>query len=494
MTHRPCQPVLVLVATISLIGLATMSRAENAPKEKVTFQDQVLPIFRSSCVNCHNPDAKKAGLDVTSVQAILAGGSDGKVATPGDADGSLLYRVLAHTEEPYMPKGGGKFQDKQLAVVKAWIDGGMLDNSASVAVVGQASSLAIAQSAFTRPEGPPPMPMVQLSREPLVHSTHPGPLLSMAASPWAPLVAVGSQRQVLLFNSDSLELVGVLPFADGLPLVLKFSRNGTLLLAAGGEGARQGKVVIYNITDGKRVAEVGGEFDSVMAADISPDQSLVALGGPSKVLKVFNIRNPSQPVYTIKKHTDWLTAIAFSPDGKLLASGDRSGNLYIFEASNGGELYTLRGHKDAITQVVFREDGNVIASSSQDGTVKLWDAHSGESLKSITANPGGSLDVAVDHEGRLASVGRDKQVRLFSREGVPGKSLLAFNDIALHAAFTHDNQRLICGDFTGQVRVYDTATGSQVGQLDSNPSATRPATTPAKAGAPAPGTVPSPLR
>src|SRR6185503_14095419 len=131
---------------------------------------------------------------------------------------------------------------------------------------------------------------------------------------------------VLLYHADTLDLIGILPFPEGLPRSLKFSRNGQLLIAGGGIGAKSGKIIAWNVLTGQRVTEVGEEFDEVLAADISPDQSHVALGTPLKVLKIYTTTDDSQE-HAVKKHTDWIQAVAYSPDGKFLASGDRAGGL-----------------------------------------------------------------------------------------------------------------------------------------------------------------------
>jgi len=98
------------------------------------------------------------------------------------------------------------------------------------------------------------------------------------------------------------------------------------------------------VKTGKRLFEVGKEYDVVLAADISPDRTLVALGGPGKILKVYG-SSDGELVYESKKHTEWVTAIEFSPDGVLLASGDRNGGLVVWEAGTGREFYDLRGHQ-----------------------------------------------------------------------------------------------------------------------------------------------------
>ena len=144
-----------------------------------------------------------------------------------------------------------------------------------------------------------------------------------------------------------------------MPHVLKFSRNGSLLLAGGGRGGKSGRVVVWSVTTGERVIEVGDETDAVLAADISPDQTQIALGGPSKVVRVYSTRTASC-IHEIRKHTDWITALEFSPDGVLLATGDRNGGLFVWEAFTGREYFTLRGHTAAITELSWRLDGNVL--------------------------------------------------------------------------------------------------------------------------------------
>ena len=192
-----------------------------------------------------------------------------------------------------------------------------------------------------------------LSTEPFVPQARPGAVVAMAASPWAPLVAVGGHKQVLLYRTTDNHLVGVLPFPEGTIHVLRFSRNGDLLLVGGGRGGQSGLAVAFNVKTGQRVFEVGKEYDAVLAADISPDHGQVALGGPSKVVRVYNTADGTL-MFEMKKHTEWITAVEFSPDGVLLATGDRNNGLVIWEAQTGREYFDLRGHTAAITDVSWR--------------------------------------------------------------------------------------------------------------------------------------------
>jgi WD40 repeat protein len=459
---------LLIAAAAAVIGIAPTSRADD----KVTYQDHILPLFRNSCLNCHNPDKKKAGLDLSTYAGAMAGGGTGKAIEPGDPDGSLLFRLVKHDEEPNMPPKSDKLPDKDLDLIKRWIAGGVLESSGSTAVASSKPKLdlTVQVSGKGKPAGEPVMPG-DLLLEPTIHTARTGAVLAMASSPWAPLVAVGGQKQVLLYNSKSLELLGVLPFPEGFPNVLRFSRSGKLLLVAGGVGAKSGKAVLFDVSTGNRVTEVGDELDSVLAADISPDQTTVALGGPSKVVKLFSTANGAMTA-KIKKHTDWVTAVAFSPDGKLLATGDRNGGLFVWEAETANEVHNLPGHKAAVTSLRFRGDGNLLASSGEDGRLVLWNMADGKPVKEIKANQPGVLSLDFAPDGRLVTAGRDNLLRTWKPDGAALKSFPKFNDVALHAVFDQSDggTRVIGADWTGAVRVFDAEKPDKaIGTLDPNP-------------------------
>ena len=76
---------------------------------------------------------------------------------------------------------------------------------------------------------------------------------------------------------------------------------------------------------------------------------------------------------TLEGHTSWVASVAFSPDGKLLASGFGDGTIKLWDVATGREVRTLEGHTDIVLSVAFSPDGKILASGSDDGTLKLWD-------------------------------------------------------------------------------------------------------------------------
>jgi len=452
-----------------LVFAARDTLAQDKPAAKITYDEHIVPIFRDKCFSCHNPDKKSSGLVLNSFTSLMVGGASGEVIELGDPEQSRLWALVSHKEEPKMPPKADKLPQAQLDLIKKWIESGALENAGSKAKASNKPKFDIAlKSAPTKkPDGPLPMPQ-NLLLEPVVRTSRASAVTAIASSPWAPLIAVAGQKQVVLYNSDSLEFLGVLPFPEGTPHVLKFSRSGSLLLAAGGRGAQAGRVVVFSVTTGERVIGVGDEFDAVLAADISADQTMIALGGSSKMVRIYSTADGSL-LHEIKKHTDWVTAMEFSPDGVLLATGDRNGGLFVWEANTAREYLSLRAHTAMITDLSFRSDANVLASASEDTTIRLWEMENGGNIKGWGAHGGGAASVRFTHDGRIASCGRDRVAKTWDQNGAVQRQFDAFGDLALRVTFNHDGSRVIAGDWTGDIRAWVAADGKLVGNLTPNP-------------------------
>ena len=239
-------------------------------------------------------------------------------------------------------------------------------------------------------------------------------------------------------------------------------------MAGTGRGGKNGKVVAWEVRTGRKAFEVGEERDTVMAADLSADQSTIALGGPARRVKLFKTTS-GELFKDIKKHTDWVTALEFSPDGVLLASGDRAGNLYVWEGRTGSEFFTLPGHTAAITSVSWRADGNVLASASEDGTIRLWEMNEGKEVKKWTAHGAGVQSMAFTHDGRLVSCGRDSHAKVWQQDGAQQAAQNQYSDLTLATRFCHDGQRFVVGDWSGRISVWNTADAKPVGDLSAAP-------------------------
>ncbi len=458
----------IVLGGIGIAALQVGFITEASAQEKVNYQDHIVPIFRNNCFKCHSQDASKGDLDLSTFGAALRGGSSGPGLMSGDPDGSKLFKVASHSEEPKMPPNS-KISDKELELIKKWIAGGLLENSGSKAIASSAPKvdMAVDLSKLGKPDGPPALPQDWLL-EPAVRTGRTTAVLGMASSPWAPVVAITGQHQVLVYNTDTLELSGIVKFPSGHPAQVRFSRNGKMLLAAGGEGAKIGLATVWDVVTGDKVITVGEEFDTVLASDLSADQKWIALGGPSKLVKIYSTADGLQK-YSLKKHTDWVTAAEFSPNGKYLATGDRVGGILVWEPSTGTQLYSMRGHRGSITQLSWRADSGLLLSASEDGTARTWKVEDEQQVRSINAHNGGVLSGSFDQTGNIITAGRDKQVAIWDANGNKKKSFAVTNDIPVRATFTHDSKRAIASDWAGNIFVWNAEDGKLLGELSANP-------------------------
>ena len=437
-------------------------------QEKITYDDHIFPIFEQSCLNCHNPDKKKGDLDLSSYPALMVGGSGGKVAVPGDGGSSQLYTVTTGTEEPVMPPEGDRIDRKSSHLIRAWIDGGMLEtkNSTTQKAAKPKFDLTVDSSAG-KPEGPPPMPGT-LSLDPSFVAPRAGLVRSMTASPWAPLIALTGQKQILLYNSDTLRFLGSLPFPKGQPESLSFHPSGKYLLAGGGIAGKSGQAIAWDITTGKELFTVGREFDSVLATAITPDLGTVALGGPSRLLKIWNTRDNVQ-THSIKKHTDWITALAASPDGKFFASGDRNGGVHVWDL-NGNEIHALRDHQGGVTALAFRSDSKLLASTGEDGFLIIWDMKNGSVAKKTKAHKLGATALHYHRDGHLVTAGRDRVVKIFKPDFNEKASFKNLPEVITATALSQDGKHLFMADYHGDILVYDVSSSkAPITTLESNP-------------------------
>ena len=451
---------LLLGAGALLLGVA------SASAQKVTYDEHILPLFKNQCLKCHSSDKPKADVDLSTYGAVMKGGSSGLIVTGGDPDSSILYKVTTHAAEPTMPPKN-KLADKELDLIKKWIAGGLLENSGSKAIVVNRPKIdmTLTGAAFAKPEGAPPMPG-DLLLEPVLRTVRTSASTGLAASPWAPLVALGGQKQVLLYNTDTLQLAGVLPFPEGFPHDVKFSRNGKLLLASGGRGANKGLAALWDITTGQRILTAGDELDVPLAGDISSNQKWIALGGPDRLVKIYATANGEQ-LHKMKKHTDWVLAAEFNHDSTFLATGDRNGGVVVWDPEAGQEVQNFTGHRAAITALAWRTP-DLLVSASEDGTVKTWSVQEGAQVKTAAAH-NSAVSVRLTVDGLMVTAGRDKTISLWDKEGNKGKTFTITNDVPVRATLTHDGKRVIATDWTGRVYAWDAADGKELSGISLNP-------------------------
>jgi WD40 repeat protein len=148
---------------------------------------------------------------------------------------------------------------------------------------------------------------------------------------------------------------------------------------------------------------------------------------------------PSQSPSELKGHDALVYSLAFSPDGKLLATAGFDNVVILWDFAAGKEARKLTGHTGAVYCVAFSKDGKLLASSSLDKTIRLWNVADGKFLREIKGHTGIVDSVAFSPDGKqLASCSEDKSVRLWNpADGKEIKNLGAHANPVYSIAYSH---------------------------------------------------------
>jgi len=440
---------------------------EAAVVDSPNFQDHIKPIFRQYCLKCHGDDKQEAEVNLQDFAALVRGGGSGKIVQPGRSSQSVLLDVLITEDEgARMPPATDPLPTDKIDLIRRWIDKGLLESASGKSMtVSRDLGFRPPDSDADRPSGVPAMPQNLPSVDPPKINL-PQPILAIDASRWAPLVAATDHDQIRLIDIDTEQTIGRFVLGEGTPQVVRFSRSGETLLVAGGRPVQSGSVILFDVRTGKRLAELGDEIDTILSADISPNQQVVAMAGSGKFVKLVSTRDGSI-LHRLEKHTDWVTAIAFSPDGNRLATGDRAGAIHLWDTKTGGIVLNLAEHQAAVRSLDWRGDSRMLASAGEDGRIIWWDTTDGfptvnmqnahpptRPPGSFGAIPNGVLAVRFDAQGNLLSAGRDRMVRYWTPDGKLIKSFDNKPALPLSVAVSYNGQLLISGDSDGQVRFW----------------------------------------
>ncbi|MER7565410.1 WD40 repeat domain-containing protein [Streptomyces sp. NPDC097941] len=309
--------------------------------------------------------------------------------------------------------------------------------------------------------------------EPLAGAS--GEMYALGFSPDGRTLATGSgDSKVRLWSIPAGDLVG----SSGA-----FRRDGEVLATAG----RDGRIRLWNVTDPARPVALGKPFTPV-ARDpdsqvfFSPDGRTLAVLTTGRV-HLWNVTDPAHPVpygpaLVLRSRFMGPDALAFSPDGRTLATAYDSRSLQLWDVTDPAHPVShgpITGHKGYIDGLAFSPDGRTLASGSADGTIRLWKvtdpARPALLRKPLTGHTGPVNVLVFSPDGHtLASGGNDDVVRLWdvtdpAHAERTGEALTGHTEAVVSLTYSRDGSTLASGGNDNTVRLWDVADPSAAGPI-----------------------------
>lgn len=396
----------------------------------------LVPILADKCLTCHQESKAKGKYRVDQFTELLkAGNSDEIPITPKQLEQSYFYHLLVtDAEEDRMPQDDDPLPKAQIELFKRWIEEGAKFDGPDP----NASLVSLRQDT----------PQVAVSEKYI----RPVPITSLTWSKNPQHWFSNGYGEVLLWDNSTKNLLRRYSKQPERIYAISQHPSKPWMAVAGGIPGRKGELVVTDLESGNILFTAPPIQDCTHAVAFSPDGKWLATGGTDKAVRVFNTENWKQ-VWRAEAHADWVMDLCFSPDSQWILSASRDRTVRSYQTTTGEPGVSFTQHSNAVNRVIFDADGQFVISASVGGQARRWKFSSpGEQKEVMNAR---SEITQLQRRGETVVMSfANGQVRLFNFiKKKPVLTLQSKIPRIYSLTISPDEQNLLLGGQGGKVQI-----------------------------------------